>query len=273
MEAMQDIIRNLGISIPRSTTTKSFTEQLREDADRYNTIPGNLTGYDCPLCLNRGYHYFVDESGGRYPGLKTRDCECRVKRRNIRRIEQSGLKDLMQRYTFDTWQTPQKWQASALRLAKQYAEQREGWFLAAGHSGSGKTHLCTAICAELMNAGLSVRYVLWREMSVQAKAVVNDDEEYERITAPLKQVRVLYIDDLFKVGRGKEPTPGDVNLAFEILNARYNDQQKLTIISTELSIDDLLDADEATGSRIYERSGKYYLNFANRANWRLQVDE
>lgn len=270
-QVILDMFKANGISIPTSTSNLSPLEEKQTEAEKLNRDPGRLEGFDCPICLNRGYIYFAAEGG--LPGvayLHTRDCECMIRRRNERRIEQSGLKDLLSRYTFETWQTPQRWQVSALELARQYAEERHGWFLAAGHSGSGKTHLCTAICAELLNASMSVRYVLWRDMSVQAKAVVNDDEEYERITAPLKRVKVLYIDDLFKVGRGKEPTSGDVNLAFELLNARYNDSSKLTIISTERSMEDLMEIDEAVGSRIYERSKGYRMDFSNKPNWRIQ---
>lgn len=220
-------------------------------------------------CLNRGFIYYVD-TAGRYPTVRTKDCECMEQRRSLRRIEQSGLKDLLDRYTFDTWQTPQRWQESSLRLAREYAEKKDGWFLAAGRSGSGKTHICTAVCAEFLKQGLPVRYVLWRDMSVRAKAVVNDDEEYAKITEPLKKVKVLYIDDLFKTKAGSDVTPGDVNLAFEILNYRYNDKSKLTILSTEKSLDDLLYIDEATGSRIYERAKHYWLNFYDKPNWRLR---
>ena len=81
-----------------------------------------------------------------------------------------------------------------------------------------------------MERGVETRYALWRDMSVQAKAVVNDEQEYQRLVGPLKRVRCLYIDDLFKTGKGQQPTTGDVNLAFEILNSRYNDSTKITII-------------------------------------------
>ena len=247
-------------------------QEKQKEADRLNTFPGTLKGFYCPICLNRGYTYEASE--GDLPGIAyvvTRQCECMTRRANERRIERSGLKELMQRYTFETWETPERWQASALELAKRYAEERTGWFLAAGRSGSGKTHLCTAICGEMLNEGMDVRYAIWREVAVQAKAVVNDDEEYERITSPLKRARVLYIDDLFKVGRGSAPTQGDVNLAFEILNARYNDRSKLTIISTERTLEELMEIDEATGSRIYERSKGYRLDLSGKKNWRLKV--
>ena len=242
---------------------------MQYECDRFNMARGNLVGFECPTCLNRGYVYFIDESG-ESPCLRTRDCECMARRRTERHIELSGLKDNLTRYTFDAWQTPERWQVSARELAKKFAAERQGWFLAAGRAGSGKTHLCTAICGELLAAGLPVRYVLWRDMSVRAKAVVNDDEEYDRITYPLKQVKVLYIDDLFKTKTGAEIRAADVNLAFELLNYRYNDRSKLTIISTERSLGELMDIDEATGSRIYERSKGYRLDLSGKANWRLR---
>ena len=244
-----------------------------DEADRFNASEiGNLKGIDCPLCKNRGYTYYADDSG-MYPALRTKTCKCMGSRITLRRIEQSGLKNLIERYTFASWQTPQRWQQAARDIAKEYIAKKDGWFLAAGRSGSGKTHICTAICAELLDEGLPVRYVLWRDMSVQAKAAVNDADAYRDITEPLKRVEVLYIDDLFKVEQGKQPTAADVNLAFEILNYRYNDDSKLTILSTEKSLDELLYIDEATGSRIYERAKRYWLNFYDKPNWRLQGNE
>lgn len=238
----------------------------QQKAELANKTPGNLTGADCPICLNRGYIHRVDDQG--LPCV--RECKCMVQRRNQRRLARSGLSEMAKRYTFDTWQTPEQWQERFKELAQAYAAEQRGWFLTAGRSGSGKTHLCTAICGECLAQGLDVRYMLWRDVAVEAKAVVNDDTEYARIVEPLKSVRILYIDDLFKTGKGQAPTVGDVNLAFEILNSRYNDSKKLTIISTERSMDELLDIDEAVGSRIYERSKGYCLDFTQKPNWRLR---
>ena len=167
-----------------------------------------------------------------------------AQRRALRHLEQSGLSDMLTRYTFERWQTPERWQAKALEEAKRYAADPKGWFVITGRSGAGKTHLCTAIGGELLQRGLPVRYVLWRDVAVQAKAVVNDAEAYSQILAPLKKVKVLYIDDLFKMGRGSggaaRPTVGDINLAFELINARYNDSCKITLISSEISLNDMI---------------------------------
>ena len=74
-----------------------------------------------------------------------------------------------------------------------------------------------------------------------------------------KTAEVLYIDDLFKTGKGRgeeeqRPTVGDINAAFELLNYRYNNPQLITIISSECRATDILDIDEAVGGRIVERT-------------------
>lgn len=193
-----------------------------------------------------------------------------TRRRSLRRMELSGLADLSKRYTFDSWQTPERWQSVAKDMALDYVATRSGWLLAVGRSGSGKTHICSAVCGRLIKAGIEARYVLWRDLTTRAKAILVDAAEYARLIEPLKTVPLLYIDDLFKTGKGQKPTTADVNLAFEILNARYNDSHKLTILSSELRVEDLLDLDEALGSRIYERSKRHYLNFSDKPNWRLR---
>ena len=65
---------------------------------------------------------------------------------------------------------------------------------------------------------------------------------------------MLYIDDFFKTERGKSPTSGDINIAFELLNYRYINGQLITIISCERDVDEVMRIDEAVGSRIYERT-------------------
>ena len=61
---------------------------------------------------------------------------------------------------------------------------------------------------------------------------------------------------------------GDLNVAFELLNARYN-ARKRTIISGERTIGAIMDIDEAIGSRIYERSKNGYCFETSPENWRL----
>lgn len=251
---------------PVSSWTDDPLEYERQMAELSNRQPGSLTGLDCPLCLNRGYSVIVDAQGNR----RVRDCPCMKQRRALKNLEKSGLAKVLNVYTFDGWQIREPWQGQFLQAAKDYADKPAGWFCAVGRPGTGKTHLCTAICGELLEKGLEVRYVLWRDFSTRAKALVNDDEAYRALLEPLERVRVLYLDDLFKTGKGQTPTAADCNLAFELLNARYADPDKLTVISSELTMGQLLDIDEAIGSRIYERSkGGHYIDLSGRKNWRM----
>ena len=104
------------------------------------------------------------------------------------------------------------------------------------------------------------------------KGGLTDREWYEKRIERLKTVPVLYIDDFWKAKKTDgqtRVTDGDVNLAFEILNFRYNDSKLRTIISSEMMLENVLDIDEATGSRIYERS-RGFTKTAPADNWRLK---
>lgn len=223
-------------------------EWNRHLVNRMNSVPGALgDGIDCPKCLNRGYYYRYDEETGS-PMMV--DCDCMARRKARRRLDRSGLGSAMRRMTFDTYETPNEWQQRILSAAKEYAANPEGWFFIGGQVGAGKTHICTAILQEL-SMNYPVRYMLWRDESARIKAVLNEPEGVS-IMWDLKNAPVLYIDDLFK--GAERPTQGDLNIAFELLNHRYNDESLYTIISTEKLLDDLIRIDEAIGSRIAERS-------------------
>lgn len=241
-------------------------EQMR--CDVYNQQIGTLNEFDCPICRNKGTIFYLRDGC-----ITSKDCECATKRKSIQRIRRSGLENMLSENTFDTWETLNEWQNTAKAVALKYVNDAETeWFLAAGKSGSGKTHLCTAICGALIEKGEDTKYMMWKSESTRIKAFANDAEEYEHLIKPLKEIRVLYIDDLFKVGANATPTTADLNLAFEIINHRYMAKLK-TIISTERSLDDLLDLDMAIGGRIYERCKGYYLDFSNKPNWRLRDEQ
>ena len=198
--------------------------------------------------------------------ISVSECECAVKRRNALRIKRSGLADVMNRYTFEAYKTPDKQTAAIKAAALRYvAESRGEWFVIVGRPGSGKTHICTAIVGKLIEGGKNCKYMLWRDEVRELKALVNDNPAYRERMNLLKNVDVLYIDDFFK---GRTVSDGDLNVAFELLNARYN-ARKRTIISGERTIGAIMDIDEAIGSRIYERSKNGYCFETSPENWRL----
>lgn len=231
-------------------------------AQTLNEAEGDLDEVSCSKCHDKGYVAFVQDGI-----LTTRECSCMTKRRSMRRARRSGLMDVLSTYRFSTFQTPEEWQETAKATAMRYiTDDAAGcWLMVSGTPGSGKTHLCTAVCGEMIKAEQDVAYMLWREDGQRLKACANDKDEYDRLMRPFKMCDVLYIDDFLK----GNVTDGDLNLAFDLLNARYLARRKRTIISSELTVQQILDIDEAIGSRIYERSRDYSIRTAAQ-NWRLR---
>ena len=169
-----------------------------QQTEWYNNAEGHLDqedGYDCPICRNKGYLRVVTEEGG-IPNAWMRPCQCQKVRQSIRQMRRSGLQHIIQDYTFAKFQATEPWQQKLKAAAQAYAQSLEGWFFFGGQSGSGKTHLCTAICRKALHQGRQVRYMLWRDDVSRIKAVANQGEEYNAAIAPYKHAELLYIDDL-----------------------------------------------------------------------------
>ena len=211
----------------------------------------DLGGVDCPECGNSGMITRVGEDGALY----SRNCRCMKKRIALRRIRNSGMGDLMKRYSFRSYRADTPEREKILRLAHRFAAEDAGWFYIFGQSGSGKSHICTAICGSLIEQGKDVYYMPWRDESTLLKSLVTDAAAYLKKIRVLKRAEVLYIDDFLKGG----DTDADIRLAYEILNYRYNNKALRTIVSSEMPLERLLRRDEALGGRIYERARGYVL--------------
>lgn len=224
-------------------------------------------GVECEKCQNHEF-YWVVRDGEKY----YHTCECKAKRDSLWRLRNSGLMEQVKRCTFDAFQTPEAWQKTAKETVLRFVRDKDRrWLLLSGQPGSGKSHLCTAAAGKFIAAGAETRYMRWVDESTALKALVTDDAEYSRRITPLKTCKVLYIDDFWKTQRGKEPTAADVKLAFDLLDYRYCNRGLITMISTERTIDEMLDIDSAVGSRIYEMTDGYRLEFAGEyKNWRLR---
>lgn len=250
METLQN--RDMGRA-NTNTTTEHYCSPL--------LIESGLDNVECPKCGNTGQIPWMDENHISH----CRECECMKRRRSIRRLGNSGLKDLVQRYSFDNYQTPTDAHKMIKAKAIEFVHSPIEWFFICGKPGSGKTHICTAICSWLLDADWDLRYLLWRTDAADLKAMVNERAEYKKAINRLRNAPVLYIDDLFK----GSVSSGDANLAFTILNDRYNGSGKKTIISTELPLEEIARIDDAVAGRIAERARGYLLN-APDINWRTK---
>lgn len=272
MERIQAILGSTG-----TTSDMSQKEYEQWKADGYNAIEGNRNeedGYDCRICKNKGHIMKITNYLNGWQ-QEIVPCKCAEIRNSILRMKKSGLKNIIKDYTFDKFDASEPWQQTIKNAAVEYAKHPDGWFFLGGQSGSGKTHLCTAICRELLLSGRRVKYMLWRDDVVKIKGTVTDHDEYSRLMDEYKNIDVLYIDDLFKTGKAddntvQKPTGADINAAFEIINYRYNNPSLLTIISSELSQDELIDIDEAIGGRIYEKSTAFSIGKNRDRNYRIK---
>ena len=245
------------IKIGKPIYAMNDEEEMQFMALSYNSEAGNLQGYDCAICNNKGDIHKVKD--GR---IVSRDCVCLSIRRTIYKMEKSGLGNLLKLYTFDKYERSEAWQESVYERAQAFLRDTASFFYYGGSVGCGKSMICTAIVKELLKKGVSTKYMLWNDESLELKQSLTDNEKYATLMNELKKAQCLYIDDLFK----REPTKADLDIAFEIINYRYNmarmDKTKryITIISSEKSINDLLTYDEAVGSRIFEMTKpNYYL--------------
>ena len=276
MDRLQEILAKFGSATSFDMSPKDY-EQFKVDG--LNNTVGNRNeedGYDCPICKNKGIIYkLVDCGDGTYSHCAA-DCKCAEIRKSIMRMKRSGLKDIIKDYTFDKFIDTEPWQKAIKSAAVDFAKNPDGWFALCGQSGAGKTHLCTAICREFLLSGKKVVYMLWRDEIVKIKeAAQSGDSSLQDILEKYKNADVLYIDDLFKTGKDKfdaivKPSVADINYAFEIINYRYNNPKLLTIISSELSEEELLDIDEAIGGRIYERAKTFTIAKNRDRNYRIR---
>ena len=105
----------------------------------------------------------------------------------------------------------------------------------------------------------------YRDEVTYLKANITDDQVYTSYISKFKTATVLYIDDFLK---GKV-TESDVNIAYEIVNYRYNNNLPL-IVSTEKKLSELMTFDEAIASRLIEMSKGRIIQFdEHKLNYRL----
>lgn len=119
-----------------------------------------------------------------------------------------------------------------------------------GQPGAGKTHLLTAIANNLITKlHVPVLYFPFVEGFNDLK---DDFDLLEQKLEKMKQVDVLFVDDLFKPVRGKpRATEWQVEQMYSVINYRYLNHKPI-LISSELTVDELVDVDEALGTRIYQ---------------------
>ncbi|MBO5610615.1 MAG: ATP-binding protein [Eubacterium sp.] len=226
--------------------------------------------YECAICHDTGIISYKGEDGYDYG----RQCECVAIKRAKQMIRQSGISDSFQKLGFNDFETMNKPElVRAKTVAINYfkgfeaAERtRQNSILLSGQVGAGKTHLGVAISNNLLEQRVAVIYMPYRNVVTALKQSILDDEAYSREMNKYLDARVLFIDDMLKGNL----TKSDVNIMYEIVNYRYLNNMPM-IISTEKKPEELMEFDEAIGSRILEMCRGNIIVFRDKAlNYRLR---
>lgn len=146
-------------------------------------------------------------------------------------------------------------------------DKRRNSIMLCGQVGSGKSHLSIALALNFLKRKVDVIYMPYRDVITKIKQNMIDEEYYEKSISKYQRCEVLLIDDFFK---GKV-SDSDINIMFEIINYRYLNFLPI-IVSSEFSIEKLLNFDEGVGSRIYEMCKDFIVEVKNDVmnNYRLR---
>lgn len=243
---------------------------MKEKSLEYqNILPKNI--YNCNKCCDNG-GYIIKKNDIEYYN----ECECFKNTRSDRLFKASQITFEFRKKTFNSWDS------SCLdddvrnaRIASQdYAcnfedikTRRHNSIALLGQSGAGKTHLLMAIANQLMDNGIQVFYFPFVEGFNDLKS---DFDNLNNRIEKMQKAEVLFIDDLFK-GR-KDSTQFQVEQMFGVVNYRYMNNLPM-LISSEKLIEDLIQIDEALGSRIYEMSKDYVIELiGKKLNYRMRDD-
>lgn len=221
--------------------------------------------YKCEKCRDM---LFILQGDG-----SAKECECRQLRIAQEKLKASGISEEFRNKKFENYKYDKSTETmEAFLTAKNYTKEFEDIRVAcrkscllSGQVGSGKTHLGMAIANNLLDKSIGVIYMPYRSIITNLKQSITDEYNYQSEIKKYKNAQVLLIDDLFK-GR---ITESDINIIYEIVDYRYFKNLPM-IVTTEKTIENLLDIDEAIGSRIYEMSKDYVVTIQGKElNYRV----
>lgn len=243
------------------------------------------TKYECPDCKDLEGWIERREDGTEY----WVDCACKARREIRRLFKFSEISDVMQQKSLD--KLKMKGRPSTvveayetcvdyvellhevkLRTKKtdtrsnqslEIVKQLSSVFLG-GEPGSGKTSMLMSIANEFIKEEIPVLYFPFVEALEDLKGDIKaQGDEYLRKLHRIQQVPVLFIDDLFKSKASRdgeriirvEPTPYEIKFLHSVLNYRYLNNLPI-LVSSELTIEQVIYWDSGVGSRIFQMCGE-----------------
>lgn len=194
--------------------------------------------YDCDLCADSGY-------------VDGKMCSCMRRALTLAGYESSGIADLLQTQTFETFsleyyrRDPNAYERMEynLKMMRKYAEEfsadKMRNLLLMGSTGLGKTHLSSAVARTVIDRGFDVQYVtavgMLGDFEYQRFGNSITGDEGENV-ARYYDCDLLIIDDL-----GTEViNQFTLSCIYNVINIRLT-RKKSTVISTNFTQKELRD--------------------------------
>ena len=156
--------------ISQKANTEYYQDLSKED---------NL--YNCSICKNTLETHFLDfynDKMGHYFHHKSKICKCNLIRKSLQLMKKNGLLKLIQKKTFDNFQVTKSFQKAmksrAIDFVKAIIAKQNVSYFVGGQSGAGKTHICSAMLAELASNGICVYFFNYIIISCNINKSVNN---------------------------------------------------------------------------------------------------
>ena len=277
---MGDILKQMQARVEKARM-HSLTKTKKEPLPSTTIQPS----FECMICQDTEYivtkmpgTILIGDKEVEVMNDVARDCECKAKKRLKRLMQSSQITDEFRNMTFklfdyenksDVIQEMYKTAYDYVRAFNQIRATRKNSCCLLGQPGTGKTHLLTAVSNNLLSKGVAVQYFPWVEgiSDLQSDLDASNDKLNQ-----MQRVELLFIDDMYK-GRST-PTPWQLEKIFGVINYRYLNNLPV-LISSEKTIAQMCEFDEATASRINEMCKDYKVTIKKdiSLNYRLQEDE
>jgi len=131
----------------------------------------------------------------------------------------------------------------AFRLALDFAKSPDGWLVFMGTTGSGKTHLASAIVNFRYQAKQSALFVVVPEFLDHLRSTFSPESKvsYDQVFERVKKASMLVLDDFGE----QSSTSWAQEKLYQVINFRYNARLP-TIITTRFSMEEIMEHVESS---------------------------